>query len=126
MEQKSNTNLSPIAKTVLDALAPFYEEILRIPDAETGKSLTQIVNRMAKYGYELSKELTPEEKQFFEGQVIPMVEYVTKKLSELREKVIKENKEDPAKKTEYNVRTNFVNGLKREAFKIEEKIQENE
>ncbi|MDX9970294.1 MAG: hypothetical protein RBS56_00095 [Candidatus Gracilibacteria bacterium] len=126
MDQKSNTNLSPVAKTVLDALSPFYEEILRIPDPQTGKSFTEILNRMAKYGNELSKDLTPEERQFFEGQVAPLIEYVTQKLTEIREKVKNDTAGKPERQTEYNVKANFVTGLKKEAYKIEEKIQEEE
>ncbi len=126
MDKKSNTNLSPVAKTVLDALAPFYEEILRIPDPETGKAFTEVLNRMAKYGNELNKDLTPEERAFFEGQVAPMIEYVTQKLNELREKVRNETAGKPERQTEYNVKANFVTGLKKEAYKIEEKISEDE
>lgn len=126
MAQKSNTNLSQVAQTVLNALSPFYEEILRMPDEKTGKALTEILNRMAKYGYELSKELTPEEREFFEGQVAPMIEYVTERLNEIREKVRKETEGKPERKIEYNVKANFLTGLKKEAYKIEENISEDE
>lgn len=122
MEQKSNTNLSPVAKTVLDALSPFYIEILRMPDTETGKALTEILNRMSKYGNELKKELTPQEREFFESQLKPLIEFVTSKLNDLRSKIRTETLGKPDKQMEYNVKTNFITGLKKETYKIEELI----
>jgi hypothetical protein len=121
MSDKSNTNLSPVAKTVLDTLAPFYVETLRIPDPETGKALTEILNRMSKYGSEIVKDLTPDERDFFESQLKPMIVYISSKLNELRD-LVRESTKNNSDKTEYNVKINFINGLKKETYKIEEEL----
>lgn len=120
-EDKGSSNLSDVAKTVHKTLTPFYDSIIRQKD-EDGKSLIDVINKMSKYGSELAKDLEPAEKEFFEGQLKPLISYAANKLVELRSDIKTKKANSEITPTEANVKSNFIAGLRREAGKAKRKL----